>query len=248
MGEAPPSYLTVKEAAGLLRTAEQTVYRWCRSGRIPAIKVGKEWRIPAAGLTRGAQFGGRMGLEQLLAGLAGRAHHLLAVACDTAGLARMEAAFFDAAARAGGHLVFMRWGGDAASVRQRLRPVVGSGRTGSAPLRVVDCARAYEEERIGGPLRLLTAEVDRAAASGRKCFAFASMYDYFGYHHDRLMALESAIDSGVGSQPLVRLCAYALSGFESGRTLSLLMQLSECHTGTVFFDGKDTLFWPRDTR
>ena len=37
--------LTVDEVADFLRVAPNTVYRWCRDGKLTGIKIGKEWRI-----------------------------------------------------------------------------------------------------------------------------------------------------------------------------------------------------------
>lgn len=38
-------FLTVAEAAALLRIGERTAYKLVRDGRIPAAKVGNQWRI-----------------------------------------------------------------------------------------------------------------------------------------------------------------------------------------------------------
>lgn len=38
--------LTVQEAATFFKVKEPTIQRWCRQGRIPAIRRGKSWRIP----------------------------------------------------------------------------------------------------------------------------------------------------------------------------------------------------------
>lgn len=37
--------LTVKETADLLKTSRQQIRKMIRSGLIPAIRVGREWRI-----------------------------------------------------------------------------------------------------------------------------------------------------------------------------------------------------------
>ena len=37
--------LTVEEAADFLRVSKVTIRRWCASGRLPAFKIGREWRI-----------------------------------------------------------------------------------------------------------------------------------------------------------------------------------------------------------
>ena len=37
--------LTVKEVAIHLRLSRVTVWRWCQQGVIPAVRVGRNWRI-----------------------------------------------------------------------------------------------------------------------------------------------------------------------------------------------------------
>lgn len=38
-------FLTVEEAAQKLRVKPISVYRMCRRGELPAVKVGRSWRI-----------------------------------------------------------------------------------------------------------------------------------------------------------------------------------------------------------
>jgi len=38
--------LTPSEVADYLKVPIQTIWRWCRRGTIPAVKIGKYWRIP----------------------------------------------------------------------------------------------------------------------------------------------------------------------------------------------------------
>ena len=38
--------LTVKEAAQLLKTTRQQIRKMIQNGELPAVKVGREWRIP----------------------------------------------------------------------------------------------------------------------------------------------------------------------------------------------------------
>lgn len=37
--------LTVKEVAVYLRVSRVTVWRWCQRGTLPALRVGRTWRI-----------------------------------------------------------------------------------------------------------------------------------------------------------------------------------------------------------
>ena len=42
---ARASYLTVSEVAGVLRVSNMTVYRLINAGQMPAVRVGKAYRI-----------------------------------------------------------------------------------------------------------------------------------------------------------------------------------------------------------
>ena len=54
----PETFLTVPEAARLVRVAEMTVYSLARAGQLPgAIKVGNQWRIERACLLDWARGG-----------------------------------------------------------------------------------------------------------------------------------------------------------------------------------------------
>ena len=37
--------LTLEEVAGYLKLKPQTIYAWAQDGKIPAAKLGKEWRF-----------------------------------------------------------------------------------------------------------------------------------------------------------------------------------------------------------
>ncbi len=37
--------LTAEEVAEYFGVKKTTVYRWCRDGRIPCLKIGKHWRM-----------------------------------------------------------------------------------------------------------------------------------------------------------------------------------------------------------
>lgn len=37
--------LTIDEVAAYLRLTPQTIYKWAQEKRIPAVKLGKEWRF-----------------------------------------------------------------------------------------------------------------------------------------------------------------------------------------------------------
>lgn len=43
-------FLTVAEVAGLMRVSNMTVYRMVESGRLPAVRFGRSYRIPESAL------------------------------------------------------------------------------------------------------------------------------------------------------------------------------------------------------
>jgi len=50
----PPDHeiLTLEEVADYLRLKPQTIYKWAQERRIPAVKLGKEWRFRRSVLDR----------------------------------------------------------------------------------------------------------------------------------------------------------------------------------------------------
>ena len=45
--QTTPKYLTARDVQELIRVDRSTIYRMAESGRLPAIKVGRQWRFPA---------------------------------------------------------------------------------------------------------------------------------------------------------------------------------------------------------
>jgi excisionase family DNA binding protein len=52
MGDLSERVLRVEEVARLLGIATSSAYRACRSGELPARRVGRRWVIPGAALAR----------------------------------------------------------------------------------------------------------------------------------------------------------------------------------------------------
>lgn len=46
-------YLTIEESAKKLKVSYLTVYKLVHENKIPAIRVGRQWRIPADAVERG---------------------------------------------------------------------------------------------------------------------------------------------------------------------------------------------------
>ncbi|MGO1315924.1 MAG: helix-turn-helix domain-containing protein [Cellulomonadaceae bacterium] len=58
-----PAFLTVAEVADAMRVSRMTVYRLVHSGELPAIRVGKSFRVPEQALAaylRASAIDGRL--------------------------------------------------------------------------------------------------------------------------------------------------------------------------------------------
>ena len=52
MPTASPAYLTAHDVQKLIRVDRSTIYRMAESGRLPAVKVGRQWRFPTDEIKR----------------------------------------------------------------------------------------------------------------------------------------------------------------------------------------------------
>lgn len=48
--EEPVDFLSPKQIADLLKVHAETVYRWIRDGKLPAVEVGQQYRVRRADL------------------------------------------------------------------------------------------------------------------------------------------------------------------------------------------------------
>jgi excisionase family DNA binding protein len=108
MGEdfASDELLEVPEIARYLKVSDVTVYRWCKQGRLPALKLGRHWRVRRSALEAFLERG------EHSATLAGQLRsfyrvpdNVLAIAQTTELLFRLDAAYFAVGEVRGGKLV-----------------------------------------------------------------------------------------------------------------------------------------------
>lgn len=52
MDNTQEEFLTIEEAAKRLKISPTTVYRMAKNGKLPAIKIGKVWRISSVKLAQ----------------------------------------------------------------------------------------------------------------------------------------------------------------------------------------------------
>ena len=56
-------FMTVEDVAEMLRINKSTVYRMAKAGRIPATRVGRQWRFRLSALEEFLDAGGDMAFE-----------------------------------------------------------------------------------------------------------------------------------------------------------------------------------------
>lgn len=87
--------LEVSEIAGYLKVSDMTVYRWCRQGRLPCLKLGNSWRVRRSALEAFLERGEH---SATLFGRLRSFYHVpdnvLAIAQTKELLFRLDAAFF----------------------------------------------------------------------------------------------------------------------------------------------------------
>ncbi len=86
--------LTAEQVAAYLHVRPVTIYRWCREGRLPCIKLGRVWRIQRAALDDFLAHPPSLTLTAQLHPFFTVPDHVIAVAQDTQLLHRLDTAFF----------------------------------------------------------------------------------------------------------------------------------------------------------
>src|SRR5215216_7317758 len=98
--------LAATDVAELVGVKETTVYRWCKEGKLPCLKVGKHWRIRCEALENFLRESER---PRTLAGQLDSflrvPDSVLAIAQNVDILHRLDAAFFQVGEARGGLLV-----------------------------------------------------------------------------------------------------------------------------------------------
>jgi excisionase family DNA binding protein len=158
--------LNVEEAAEYLGVGPVTVYRWCREGRLPCLKVGRAWRVRREALEDFLRRGERpVTLVGQLASFLRVPDNVLGVAQNLDLLHALDAAFLRVGEARGGLLVKFLGGEPESGVVEIRRELEAKGLEArclesEGRLQLVD-----ESGPVGGraeDLRRRLAEADRA--------------------------------------------------------------------------------------
>ncbi len=130
MGEnfARDELLEVPQIARYLKVSDVTVYRWCKEGRLPCLKLGRHWRVRRSALDAFMERG------EHSATLFGRLRsfyrvpdNILAIAQTAELLFRLDAVFFAVGEVRGGKLVKFCGPQTATAIEELRRRLEGAG-------------------------------------------------------------------------------------------------------------------------
>ncbi|MFQ5611393.1 MAG: helix-turn-helix domain-containing protein [Anaerolineae bacterium] len=230
--------LTVDEVAGFLRVAPNTVYRWCRDGKLTGIKIGKEWRIARTDLnTFLAERTGTKetsSFELLLQRRLSYPEHILVMASDPDQVYHLQAKFLQVGLKANYPLFIGGWWQTPPQIRERLTalglPVADLEASGK--LTIGDLKAAYV---ANGSRGVIDVWEQRAAANGGQVLWGTGSHrlsDWEGRSQD-LIHFEAELHRVFQRLPVIALCPCVLDpvdrpGFDA------LLNLTAHHSGALF--------------
>jgi excisionase family DNA binding protein len=142
--------LAATDVAELIGIKETTVYRWCKEGKLPCLKIGKHWRIRRGVLEDFLRQSERpRTLVGQLSSFLRVPDNVLAIAQNIDILHRLDAAFFRVSEARGGLLVKF-YAGEEHSEEELLSEFEGNGLQASRLKREGRLLMRAEEEPLGG--------------------------------------------------------------------------------------------------
>jgi excisionase family DNA binding protein len=142
--------LAATDVAGMIGVKETTVYRWCKEGKLPCLKVGKHWRIRREALEDFLRESERpRTLVGQLNSFLQVPDNVLAIAQNVDILHRLDAAFFRVGQSQDGLLVKF-YAGEKHSEEELLSDLEENGLEASRLKREGQLLMRAEEEPLGG--------------------------------------------------------------------------------------------------
>ena len=230
--------LTVEEVAAFLRTTPNTIYRWLRAGKLPGVKLGKEWRIRQETLdSKLAETKPVFPKQSVLDDVELKRDHLMAISAQEDDLLDLEAEFFKKGLLLQQRLFKGCWWQKPDDVRRQLTdrgmPVEELERDNR--LAVVDLAGKYETSGIQGPIRAWAEEAALTAQLGYS-FLWGSgspgLTSCGGFAN--LVRFESLLDETLAKLNVVGICPYLYSEAEQDNFAEII-ELMKHHSSVLFY-------------
>ena len=222
--------LGAEAVAGMLGVKESTIWRWCREGRLPCLKVGKRWRVRREALEdflrereRSSTLVGQLGSFLRVP------DNVLAIAQNLDILHRLDAAFFRVGEARDGLLVKF-YGGENSSPEELIERFEENGLAAGRLRREGRLLMRPEEDPLGGREGQLGRLIEEGLGEGRTVWA---SFDWV-LQVDLETALEQqkSLADLVGAQQLVVKTA-ALEEAIGEWSSSALRRAQSSHSGTI---------------
>jgi excisionase family DNA binding protein len=163
--------LAATDVAGMIGVKETTVYKWCKEGKLPCLKVGKHWRIRREALE---DFLKRSERPRTLVGQLDSflrvPDNVLAIVQNIDILHRLDAAFFRVG-EAGGGLLVKFYPGEEHSEGELIADLQRNGLEASRLQRERRFLMIPEEEPLGGTRGEQLGRLIEEAGAGRTVWA-----------------------------------------------------------------------------
>jgi excisionase family DNA binding protein len=163
--------LAATDVAGMIGVKETTVYRWCKEGKLPCLKVGKHWRIRREALEDFLKQSERpRTLVGQLDSFLRVPDNVLAIVQNIDILHRLDAAFFRVG-EAGGGLLVKFYPGEEHSEGELLADLQRNGLEARRLQRERRFLMRAEEEPLGGTRGEQLGQLIEEAGAGRTVWA-----------------------------------------------------------------------------
>lgn len=222
--------LGAEDVAALMGVKESTVWRWCREGTMPCLKVGKQWRVRRAALEAFLKKSERsVTLAGQLSSFLQVPDNVLAIAQDRDVLHRLDAAFFSVGEAHDGMLVKF-YGGEDKSEEELIERFEERGLEAGRLMREGRLLMRPEEVPMSERQNLLGRLLEEQAEEGRAVWA---SFDWArDVDLDTAMEQQNKLSDLVDSQQLVVKTA-ALEEAIDEWSSSALVRAQSSHSGTI---------------
>ncbi|VAX20030.1 Permease of the drug/metabolite transporter (DMT) superfamily [hydrothermal vent metagenome] len=240
-------YLTVEEVAKSLKIHMNTVYKMCRQGTIPAIKMGKEWRVDRhefIKLMKGKSDPVEAEISSEFIKRTFKKGHLLGVFPDKKSVLEFEIAYFLAASKEKYRFFKACWWQHPDDIRHSFAegglPVETMEADGS--LIIESLSEEFEKHGAVGAAATWLKATTGALEKGYKGLVGAGSpgFDCCGEYSD-LLGFENSLGKMLKDQPVMGVCSYVMDMKLSG-ALSKLLDLIKLHDRFfIYSNGKSVI-------
>lgn len=233
--------LTVDEVADILRTTPNTIYRWLRAGKLPGVKIGKEWRIRRETLELKLSETNTVIIkdQSLLDNIHPQHDHVMAVTRNTNNLYNLEAEFFKKGLSRGYRLFKGCWWQHPDDVRHELSlrglPIEELERKNA--LIIIDLTDKYNRSGNNGPVYAWSEEARKTFELGYKTMWGSGSPHLLscGQHFPNLVQFESSLDNVIRKLPVVGMCPYIFETIKDD-CYGQMIDLMNHHRSVVFYN------------